>query len=133
LQDLIAGHIDAVFLTLPAATEHIRAGRIRALVVTTAARAPALPEVPTVIESGLPGFEVVSWQGLLAPAGTDPSIIQRLNAEVTRILTLPEVAVPLLAQGFEPVPGSPDGLAARLAEDVARWPGIVRIAGARLD
>jgi tripartite-type tricarboxylate transporter receptor subunit TctC len=133
LQDLIAGHIDAVFLTLPAATEHIRAGRVRALAVTTAARAPALPEVPTVIESGLRGFEVVSWQGLLAPAGTDPAIIRRLNAEVTRILTLSEVAAPLLAQGFEPVPGSPEVLAARLAEDVPRWPAIVRLAGARLD
>ncbi|WP_307137530.1 tripartite tricarboxylate transporter substrate binding protein [Pseudoroseomonas cervicalis] len=133
LQDLIAGHIDAVFLTLPAATGHVRDGRLRPLLVTTAARARALPAVPTAIESGLPGFEIVSWQGLLAPAGTDPAIIDRLNAEVTRLLGLAEIAAPLLEQGFEPSPGTPQALAARLAADVARWPEIVRLAGARLD
>jgi tripartite-type tricarboxylate transporter receptor subunit TctC len=133
LQDLIAGHLDAVFLTLPAATEHIRAGRIRAIAVTTATRAPSLPDVPSFIESGLPGFEVVSWQGILAPAGTEPAVIARLNAELRRILALPPVAAQLAAQGFEIVAGTPDALGARLAEDVPRWPGIVRAAGARLD
>ncbi|MDO9711130.1 tripartite tricarboxylate transporter substrate binding protein [Paracraurococcus lichenis] len=133
MADLIAGHIDAVFLTLPAATEHVRAGRLRALAVTTAARAPALPEVPTLAESGLPGFEVTSWQGLLAPAGTEAAVIRRLNAEVARILALPEVAAQLTAQGFEPVPGPPEALAARLAADVPRWPGVVTLAGARVD
>lgn len=133
LQDLIAGHIQAVFLTLPAATSHIRAGRLKPLLVTTPGRSSALPEVPTAIESGLAGFEVLSWQGLLAPAGTEAAIIDRLNAEVTRILTLPEVAAPLIDQGFEPVPGTPAALAARLAADVPRWPEVVRLAGARLD
>ena len=133
LADLIAGHIDAVSLTLPAATEHVRAGRIRAIAVTTAARAPALPEVPTVAESGFPGFDVTSWQGLLAPAGTDPAIIARLNAEVARILARPEVAVPLAAQGFEPVGGAAAVLADRLAADVPRWPAAVALAGARVD
>jgi tripartite-type tricarboxylate transporter receptor subunit TctC len=133
IQDLIAGHIDAVFLTLPAVTEHVRAGRIRALGVTTASRAPALPDVPTFVESGLEGFEVVSWQGVLAPAGTDPVIVARLNAEVRRILALPAVAAQLEGQGFEPVAGTPEALAARLAEDVPRWPAIVRAAGAQLD
>ena len=86
MADLIAGHIDAVSLTLPAATEHVRAGRLRAIAVTTAARSPALPEVPTLAESGFPGLEVTSWQGLLAPAGTDPAVLRRVNAEVARIL-----------------------------------------------
>jgi tripartite-type tricarboxylate transporter receptor subunit TctC len=133
IQDLIAGHIDAVFLTLPAVTEHVRAGRIRALGVTTAARTPALPDVPTFIESGLEGFEVVSWQGVLAPAGTDPAIVARLNAEVRRVLTLPAVVAQLEGQGFEPVAGPPEALAARLAGDVPAWPAIVRAADARLD
>ncbi|MBK1659354.1 Bug family tripartite tricarboxylate transporter substrate binding protein [Paracraurococcus ruber] len=133
LADLIAGHLDAVFLTLPAATEHVRAGRLRALAVSTTARAPALPAVPTLAESGLPGFEVTSWQGLLAPAGTDPAIIARLNAETARILALPEVAAQLAAQGFEPAGGPPAALATRLAEDVPRWPEVVKLAGARLD
>lgn len=133
IQDLMAGHTDGVFLTLPAVTEYVRAGRLRALGVTTATRAPSLPEVPTFIESGLTGFEVVSWQGLLAPAGTDPAIVARLNAEVRRILALPAVVAQLEGQGFEPVGGTPEALAARLAEDVPRWPAIVRAAGARLD
>ncbi len=133
IQDLIAGHLDAVSLTLPAVTEHVRGGRLRALAVTTATRAPSLPDVPTFIESGLEGLEVVSWQGLLAPAGTDPAIIARLNAEVRRILSQPEVAAQLAAQGFGVVAGTPEALAARLAADVPRWPGVVRAAGARLD
>jgi len=133
LADLIAGHIDAVSLTLPAATEHVRAGRIRAIAVTTSARSPALPEVPTVAESGFPGFDVTSWQGLLAPAGTDPAVLRRLNAEVARILALPEVAAQLAGQGFEPVGGAPEVLAARLAADVPRWPEVVTLAGARVD
>ena len=101
--------------------------------MTTAARSPALPEVPALAESGFPGFEVTSWQGLLAPAGTEAAILRRLNAEVARILALPEVVAQLGAQGFEPVGGAAAVLAARLAEDVPRWPGVVRLAGARLD
>lgn len=133
MQDLIAGHLDAVSLTLPAATQHLRAGRFRAIAVTGAARSPALPDVPTFVEAGIPGFEVVSWQGLLAPAGTDPAIIRRLNAEVARYLTEPAVVAQLEAQGFEPLPGPPEALAALLAADVPRWPAIVRAAGARVD
>jgi tripartite-type tricarboxylate transporter receptor subunit TctC len=89
--------------------------------------------VPTVAESGLTGFEVTSWQGLLAPAGTEAAILRRLNAETARILALPEVVSQLAGQGFEPVPGPPEALATRLAEDVPRWPGIVKLAGARVD
>lgn len=133
LQDLIAGHIDAVFLTLPAATEHLRSGRIRALGVTTATRSSALPDVPTFIESGLAGFEVVSWQGVLAPAGTDAAIVARLNTEIRRILAEPAVAAQLASQGFEHVGRTPAALADRLAQDVPRWPSIVREAGAQLD
>nr|WP_305123196.1 tripartite tricarboxylate transporter substrate binding protein [Roseomonas sp. GC11] len=133
LQDLMAGHIDAVFLTLPAATAHVRAGRLRPLLVTSPGRARALPEVPAARESGLPEVEVVSWQGLLAPAGTPPAIIARLRAEAARILALDEVAGPLLEQGFEPSPGTPEALAARLAADVPRWRDVVRQAGVRLD
>ena len=118
---------------MPAATEHVRAGRIRALAVTSATRAPALPEVPTLAESGFPGLEVTSWQGLLAPGGTEEAILQRLNAETARILVLPEVVAQLTAQGFEPVPGPAEALATRLATDAARWPAIVKLAGARVD
>jgi tripartite-type tricarboxylate transporter receptor subunit TctC len=133
ITDLLSGNIDAVSLTLAAVTQHVRGGRMRALAVSTAARAPALPEVPTVAEQGFPGYDVVSWQGLLAPAGTDPEAVARLNREVNRVLAVPEVARQLQGMGLEPVGGAPSVLAALLAADVARWPEVVRAAGVRLD
>jgi tripartite-type tricarboxylate transporter receptor subunit TctC len=133
ITDLLSGNIDAVSLTLAAVTQHVRGGRMRALAVSTAARAPALPEVPTVAEQGFPGYDVVSWQGLLAPAGTDPEAVARLNREVNRVLAVPEVARQLQGMGLEPVGGAPSVLAVLLAADVARWPEVVRAAGVRLD
>ncbi len=106
---------------------------MRGLAVTTAARAPALPEVPTVAEAGIPGYEVVSWHGVLGPAGMEPVLVARINKEVNRVRSLPEVAARLLSQGFEPAGGPPDSLAALLRADVARWPEVVRAAGARVD
>jgi tripartite-type tricarboxylate transporter receptor subunit TctC len=131
--DLLAGHIDAVSLTLAAVVQHLRGGRMRAIAVSTADRAAAMPEVPTVAESGLPGYDVVSWQGLLAPAGTDPAILDRLNRAANRVLALPEVAQQLNGQALEPVGGGAEVLAALLRADVARWPEVVRLAGVRLD
>jgi tripartite-type tricarboxylate transporter receptor subunit TctC len=133
ITDLLAGNIDALSLTLAAVTQHVRGGRMRAIAVSTAARAPALPEVPTVAEQGFPGYDVVSWQGLLAPAGTDPEAVARLNREVNRVLALPEVAQQLMGMGLEPIGGAPAVLGALLAADVARWPEVVRGAGVRLD
>jgi tripartite-type tricarboxylate transporter receptor subunit TctC len=133
IADLLAGNIDAMSLTLAAVAQHVRAGRMRGIAVSTAARAPALPEVPTVAEGGLAGYDVVSWQGLLAPAGTDAAVVARLNAETNRALALPEVAQQLTGQGLEPVGGAPEALAALLRADVARWPAVVQAAGVRLD
>jgi tripartite-type tricarboxylate transporter receptor subunit TctC len=132
--DLLAGHLDALFLTLAAVIEHVRAGRMRALAVSTAARAAALPEVPTVAEAiGLADYDLVSWQGLLAPAGTDPAVVARLNREVNRALADPAVSARMAAQGMEPAGGPPEALAATLRADVARWPALVRAANARPD
>lgn len=131
--DLLAGHLDGVVLTLAAVVEHCRAGRLRALAVSSAARSPALAEVPSCAEAGVPGFDVVSWQGWLAPAGTDPGIIARLNAGLNLVLALPEVAAWLAAQAFTPVGGPPEALARLLRADVARWPALVAAAGARLE
>jgi tripartite-type tricarboxylate transporter receptor subunit TctC len=133
IADLLAGHIDAVSLTLAAITQHVRAGRLRPIAVSTAARAAALPDVPTLAEQGLDGFDVVSWQGILAPAGTPPEAVGRLNTEIARVLELPEVVRQLTGQGLDPVGGPAATLATLLAADVARWPGIVRSAGVRLD
>ncbi len=132
--DLLAGHLDALFLTLAAVIEHVRAGRMRALAVSTAARATALPEVPTVSEAiGAADYDLVSWQGLLAPAGTDPAVVARLNREVNRALADPALSGRLVAQGLEPAGGAPEALAGLLRADVARWPALVRAAGARPD
>jgi tripartite-type tricarboxylate transporter receptor subunit TctC len=124
--DLLAGHLDALFLTLAAVIEHVRAGRMRALAVSTAARAAALPEVPTVAEQIGADFDLMSWQGLLAPRGTEPAFVARMNAEANRALADPALAAKLAGQALEPVGGL-------LRADVARWPALVRSAGARPD
>ncbi|NMJ43341.1 tripartite tricarboxylate transporter substrate binding protein [Roseomonas sp. JC162] len=131
--DLVAGHVEALFVTLPAAIEHIRGGRLRALAVTGAERAAALPAVPTVAEALLPGFDVVTWQGVLAPAGTPSAAIARLAQDLQDILALPEVAGDLERQGFTVTGHGPDRFAALVRAEAARWPEVVRRAGARLE
>ncbi len=131
--DLVAGHIDSLLVTLPAAIEYIREGRIRALAVTGANRSAALPNVPTVAESGYPGFEVVTWQGLLAAAGTPEPILARLHAETRTAMARPEVADNLRAQGFELATGNREEFAQLVRAEAARWPAIVRASGARVD
>jgi len=131
--DVVAGHVEALFVTLPAAIEHIRGGRLRALAVTGAERSAALPDVPTVADSGFPGFDVVTWQGILAPDGTPPAAIARLAAELTAVLALPEVAGDLTRQGFTVTAHGPDRFAALVRAEAARWPEVVRRAGARLE
>ncbi|MFT8244966.1 tripartite tricarboxylate transporter substrate binding protein [Roseomonas sp. BN140053] len=131
--DLVGGHVDALLVTLPAAIEQIRAGRIRALAVTSAARDPALPGVPTVAESGFPGFEVVTWQGIVAPAGTPAPIVSRLAAEIARALALPEVGDQLRAQALQVTGTGADAFTALIRAEAARWPEVVRASGARVD
>ena len=129
--DLIAGHVEALFVTLPAAIEHIRGGRLRALAVTGAERSAAIPDVPTVAETALPGFDVVTWQGILAPAGTPQLVIDRLATELAAILALPEVADDLARQGFAVTADGPDRFAALVRAEAERWPVLVRRTGAR--
>ena len=131
--DLVAGHIQALFVTLPAAIEHIRAGRLRALAVTSAGRSAALPEVPSVAESGFPEFEVITWQGILAPAQTPPAAIRRLAGALDRILAKPEVAEQLTAQGFEVTGQGPAQFAHLIQAEARRWPALVRRTGAQPD
>lgn len=131
--DLVAGHVEALFVTLPAAIEHIRAGRLRALAVTGADRAATLPDVPTVAESALPGFDVVTWQGILAPAGTPAAAINRLASEFAAILAVPDLAEDLMRQGFTVTAHGPDRFTALVRAEAARWPALVRGTGARLE
>jgi tripartite-type tricarboxylate transporter receptor subunit TctC len=101
--------------------------------VTSARRTPAAPDFPTVAESGLPGYEAVSWYGLFAPAGTPRDIVVRLNAESVRALKLPDVRQLMLAQGAEPVSESPEQFAAIVKADIAKWSEVVRKSGAKAD
>lgn len=133
ITDLLAGHLDGVMLTLAAVIEHCRAGRLHALGVSSAARAPALPEAPTMAEQGVTGFDLVSWQGWLAPMGTPGAILTRLNAGLNQVMAMPEVAGWVRAQAFESVGGTPAAFATLLREDVARWPALVQAAGARVE
>lgn len=131
--DVVAGHVESLLVTLPAAIEHIRGGRLKALAVSSAARSAALPAVPTIAEQGFPGFDIVTWQGILAPAGTPGPVVARLHAALTDALRRPEVADGLLAQGFEPTGTTPAAFAALIREEAARWPAVVRLAGAQID
>jgi tripartite-type tricarboxylate transporter receptor subunit TctC len=131
--DVVAGHVEALLVTLPAAIEHIRAGRLKALAVSSATRSGALPEVPTIAEGGFPGFDIVTWQGILAPAGTPEPVVARLHAVLTEALRRPEVGDGLRSQGFEVTGTDPAAFAALIREEASRWPSVVRLAGAQLD
>ena len=133
LTDLQAGVVDAFWGNLPAAAEHIRDGRLRALAVTSAQRGASLPTVPTAAEQGFPDLVVISWQGLLAPAGTPAPVIERLNSETNAALAHPETRTWLASQGSDPVGGAPAVLAALLRRDLPRWEALVRRAGIRPD
>jgi tripartite-type tricarboxylate transporter receptor subunit TctC len=131
--DVTAGHVESLLVTLPAAIEHIRGGRLKALAVSSASRAVALPDVPTIAESGFEGFDVVTWQGILTTAGTPRLAITRLHAALTEALRRPEVTDNLTNQGFSPTGTSPDNFATLIRSEATRWPPVIRLAGAALD
>ncbi len=110
-----------------------KAGKLRPLAVTTAKRSAIAPDVPTLAESGLPGFEVGSWQGVFAPAGTPAPIVKRLNAEIVKILHMPEVNERLAGLGAEIVADSPEEFAALVKAEVVKWSDVVRKSGAKVD
>jgi tripartite-type tricarboxylate transporter receptor subunit TctC len=129
--DLIEGRVEMAFGTIPPTLAHIRAGQLRALAVTGAARNPALPDVPTIAESGLPGYECSLWQAIVAPAGTPSAIVARLNQAVTAVLHDAEVVAAFAQHGVEPEPGSPGALDRRIREDMKKWRDVITSAGIR--
>ncbi|MBV8620064.1 MAG: tripartite tricarboxylate transporter substrate binding protein [Curvibacter sp.] len=130
--DVLAGHVDATLITLAAVTEQVRSGRLRALAVTTAYRSPALPEVPTMAEAGLPGFSVESWQGYFVPASTPPERVRQLNQDIDTALHSPEVKARLEDLGFKVQGGSTDELARSLQSERPRYAQAIRSAGISL-
>ena len=133
LQDLLGGQVQLMFDNLPPSLPQIKAGKVRALAVTSLTRAPALPDVPTVAESGLPGFEASSWFGILAPAGTPPAIVAKLNAEIAKWLATPEAKEKLAKQGANAAGGTPEDFAKHIAAETAKWAKVVKESGAKID
>ena len=131
--DVIAGRVDMMFGTVASAYPHAKAGKLRALGVTTPARVPSAPEVPTFAEQGIAGFDQGAWFALYAPAGTPAAIIERLQSEVTRVLLRPDISNALMGQGITPVGGSPAELARFQREETTRWARVVRDAGIKPD
>jgi tripartite-type tricarboxylate transporter receptor subunit TctC len=130
--DVIAGHTDATLITLAAVTEYVRAGRLHALAVTTPYRSPALPDVPTMAEAGLPGFSVESWQGYFAPAGTPPNIVEKINRDILVVLKRPEVRAKLEDLGFKVAGGTPADLAASLQKERPKYTLAIKSSGITL-
>lgn len=132
-QALLAGDTQFMFDNLANAMAQVKAGKLRALAVTTANRSPLAPDLPTMAEAGLPGFDISTWYGFFAPAGTPPAVVAKWNAEVTKILNAPDVRAKFVADGAEPAPNSPEQFAQFIAREQAKYARIVKASGAKVD
>lgn len=126
VNDLLGGSLQGVLINIGAVTDHVRVGRMRGLFVSSGQRTRALPEVPTLAEAGMPGGEAVGWHGIVAPAGTDPAILARVNAALMQVLRKPEVLERVAALGLEPVEAPPEALGQLIRADAGRWAMVVR-------
>ena len=131
--DLIAGQIQLSFASMPSAMAQVKPGKLRAIAVTGAKRSTAVPDLPTVAESGLPGFESGSWQGVFAPAGTSPVIISRLYREIVRVVRLPDVVAQLAKDGSEPVGNTPEEFSQWLPGEFAKWAKVAKAARMQIE
>ncbi len=133
LADVVGGNVAMTFDNITTAWPLAKGGKLRAIAVTTAQRSSVAPDVPTLAEAGLAGYEVGSWQGVFAPAGTPPEIVRRLNAEIVKIINLPEVREKLVALGAEPAPNTSEQFGAMVKSEVAKWADVVKKSGAQVD
>ena len=133
LADLLGGQVQLMFSTMPPALPHVKDGKLRALAVTSRKRSPATPELPTIDEAALPGFEAITWHGVVVPAGTSAAIIARLNREIVAILHLPEVIERLSGQGAEALGSTPEEFAAYIRSESVKWAKVVRESGAKAE
>jgi len=131
--DLIGGQVQAMFDNVPNVIQHVKAGRLRALAITTPKRAPAMPEIPTVDEAGVPGYQVSVWFGVVAPAATPKDVVARLNAEINRVIALPDVRERFSQSGIDIVGGAPEMFDRHIREQVVTWAKVVKDANIRAD
>jgi tripartite-type tricarboxylate transporter receptor subunit TctC len=133
ITDLLGGQVQAMFDNMPSALPHVKAGKLRAIAVTSLKRSPSAPDVPTIDESGLPGFDVGSWFGLMAPKGTPKEIITRINAESNKALASAEIKERFLELGAAPAPMSPEAYGDFIRSEIRKWAEVVKVSGARPD
>jgi tripartite-type tricarboxylate transporter receptor subunit TctC len=131
--DLLGGRISMIFDNMPSALPLVKSGDVRAIAVTSATRSPAAPNIPTLAESGLPGFEATSWFALTAPAGLPKDVLARINAETIRVMNLPDVREKLAALGLDVAPGTPEALSSHVQAETIKWAKVVKESGAKLD
>jgi tripartite-type tricarboxylate transporter receptor subunit TctC len=129
----IGGQVQSMFDNTPSALPHVQGGRLRAIAITSAKRSPLLPEVPTIAESGFPGFDMGSWFGLAAPAGTPKAVIERLNAELNKALGAPDLRRRFQEMAATPEPGTPEQMRAFAAAETLRWREVVKASGAKVE
>jgi tripartite-type tricarboxylate transporter receptor subunit TctC len=133
MADLLGGQVDLMFDNLPTALPHVKTGKLRGLAVTTASRSPLAPELPTMAESGLPGFELSTWFAFFAPAGTPRAIVDKISGDMRRVLAQPDMQQRLAAIGVDIRASTPDELAAFQRAELAKWAKIIRDSGAKVD
>jgi tripartite-type tricarboxylate transporter receptor subunit TctC len=133
LTGLIAGETQVMFETGPGALPHVRTGKLKAIAVGGSTRSSGAPEVPTVAESGLPGFEAVAWICMAAPAGTPQAIVNKLRGDIVKVLAMPDVKERFIALGADPVGNTPEEFSAYLKAEIAKWGKVVRESGAKVD
>ena len=133
LTDIVGGHLDVVYNGVTSAIALIKGGKLRVLAVTSLQRTPALPDVPTLNESGLKGFEAVAWNGLTAPAKTPRDVIMKINADVLKVISSPELRERLKAEGSDPVGNSPEQFATFLRDEIAKWAKVIKFAGVKAE
>jgi len=128
MTEVLGGQVEMMFSPMGLAVPHIKTGRLRLLAVTSSTRWPALPEIPTVAEAGVPGYEVTGWYGVLAPGGTPRANIERLNAEIARFLKQPDTRAKLLSMGMDPIGNSPDQMSAHISAELVKWARVAKVA-----
>jgi tripartite-type tricarboxylate transporter receptor subunit TctC len=133
IPDLIGGRTQMIFDNMPSALPLVKSGELRAIAVTSAQRSPAAPNIPTLAESGLPGFEATSWFALFGPAGIPRDVQMKINAETARVLALPDVKEKLAGLGLDPNPGTPEQLTALVQSEMTKWAKVVKESGAKPD